>query len=392
MVVVFLTNFLTHHQTALCNELYARLGKDFSLVVTQPMSAEQKHLGYQELNELYPYVIRTYEAEKVEQRVMTLCLEADVVILGSAPLKYIRQRRKANKLTFLYLERLFKRGVIHSLTPYAIRGLYKMYTSQRRKNQYYLCASAYAPADINLCTRTPDKFFRWGYFPENKEYPDIDALIEDKVQNEIVWVGRFIPLKHPEMAVFLAKRLKAEGYQFHMTMLGNGIMLDQIKELVQQEQLTDIVRIIGAVPSDAVRSYMEKAQIHIFTSDRNEGWGAVVNEAMNSGCVVVANQAVGSVPFLIQNGENGYAYCDAEDFYFKVKSLLDDPKKRVKMSKSAYKTIAGQWNGKNAAQRLLLLSEQLLYGEKAPDLWENGPCSRAPLQPAGRSASKKQEV
>ena len=34
---------------------------------------------------------------------------------------------------------------------------------------------------------------------------------------------------------------------------------------------------------------MEQADIYLFTSDRNEGWGAVANEAMNSACAMVAD-------------------------------------------------------------------------------------------------------
>ena len=36
-----------------------------------------------------------------------------------------------------------------------------------------------------------------------------------------------------------------------------------------------------------------------------EGWGAVVNEAMNSGCAVVADHMIGAAPWLIRQGENG---------------------------------------------------------------------------------------
>ena len=32
---------------------------------------------------------------------------------------------------------------------------------------------------------------------------------------------------------------------------------------------------------------------------------AVVSEAMNSGCCVVANRQIGAVPFLIEDGVNG---------------------------------------------------------------------------------------
>ena len=59
---------------------------------------------------------------------------------------------------------------------------------------------------------------------------------------------------------------------------------------------------------EKVRSVMEKSHIFVFTSSHLEGWGAVVNEAMNSGCAVVANVQAGAVPYLIEQGVNGIAY------------------------------------------------------------------------------------
>ena len=48
-----------------------------------------------------------------------------------------------------------------------------------------------------------------------------------------------------------------------------------------------------------------------------EGWGAVLNEAMNSGCACIASHAIGSAGFLIEHGENGFVYRDGDmdDFY-----------------------------------------------------------------------------
>ena len=53
---------------------------------------------------------------------------------------------------------------------------------------------------------------------------------------------------------------------------------------------------------------MERADIYLATSDRQEGWGAVINEAMNSGCAVVADHMMGAVPYLISHEENGMIY------------------------------------------------------------------------------------
>ena len=39
----------------------------------------------------------------------------------------------------------------------------------------------------------------------------------------------------------------------------------------------------------------------------------MVNEAMNSGCAVVADHMIGAAPWLIRQGENGRMYRDGEE-------------------------------------------------------------------------------
>ena len=95
---------------------------------------------------------------------------------------------------------------------------------------------------------------------------------------------------------------------------------------------------------------------------------------MNSACAVVANRAIGSVPFLLRDGENGYTYDTEEMLYEKVKALLDDAAARRRMAKEAYLTMTGEWNAENAAKKLLLLSEQLMKTPKARP-FHTGVCS-----------------
>ena len=107
----------------------------------------------------------------------------------------------------------------------------------------------------------------------------------------------------------------------------------------------------------------------------------MLNESMNSGCAVVADHAIGSVPFLVEHGENGLIYEDGnfEDLYNKVKRLLDHPEERAMMGKKAYKTMAEEWNAENAARKFLELSERLLSGEQRVFLFERGVCSKAEI-------------
>ena len=164
-------------------------------------------------------------------------------------------------------------------------------------------------------------------------------------------------------------------------MIGNGPLEESVRQSVEEMGLAEYVEVLGAMKPEQVREHMENSEIFIFTSDRNEGWGAVLNESMNSACAVVANSAIGSVPFLLTDGENGYMYRDGdfEDFYSKVKKLLDDAKTRLRLSGNAYATMAEEWNAENAARKFVSLCERMLAGEYKPFPYESGVCSKAEI-------------
>ena len=126
---------------------------------------------------------------------------------------------------------------------------------------------------------------------------------------------------------------------------------------------------------------MEKADIYLFTSDFNEGWGAVLNESMNSGCAVVASHAIGSVPFLIKNGENGLIYENGNQKQLegKVELLLRDEEFRKKLAVNAYQSIVNVWSADVAAKRFITLCNSLLKGEPVDTLFAEGPCSKATI-------------
>ena len=219
--------------------------------------------------------------------------------------------------------------------------------------------------------------YKWGYFLETNKY-DIDQLIEEKDKNEkirIIWVARFINWKHPEIVIKLANNLKKQGYNFEIEMLGAGKLEDKIKKSVKSKKLEDVIKITGQVPSEKVKEYMEKANIFIGTSDSNEGWGAVVNEAMNAGCSIVANQEMGSVPFLIKHKHNGMYYNTYKELENNVKELIKNKQLRDSLGKNAYKFITEEWTGEIAAENILKLFETTI--NKKENEVKYGPASNA---------------
>lgn len=377
MNIVFVSNFYNHHQAYISAALNRRC-KEYRFIETSAISQERRALGWG-CEEKPNFVLQSYLTASAEKQSEKWLNRAEVVICGSAPDQLIVPRLKAKQLTFKYCERLYKTGFPLKSFFRNAAAAWLHHGRFQRYPLYMLCASAYTAADCAKFGNYKNKSYKWGYFPETKIYPDVEKLICSKKPKTILWAGRFLNLKHPDAAIRLAKRLKENGCSFTLNLIGTGPMEGELKALVQSYQLKNDVHFLGAMKPAEVRAYMEQAQIYLFTSDKNEGWGAVLNEAMNSGCAVVASHAIGSVPFLLGNQKNGLIYKngDEEDLFQKVLRLLNSQDLCFNYGRQAYLTITTEWNAETAAERFVMLSNAILSGNKSPNLFSSGPCSRA---------------
>ena len=376
MKLVFISNYFNHHQKPFSDAMFELIGEDYNFIETKPIPEERLKLGWG--GEDKPsYVKQNFTSENSRLECQNIIDQADVVIYGSAPYSLLTNRLKRGKLTFKYSERVYKKGCPYHKLPWHFILNTKKY--RRYKNLYILCASAFTSADFAKTFTFINKAYKWGYFTEVKKYENVEDVIDKKKPNSLLWVARLIDLKHPEHAIEIAKRLKEDGYDFNLNMIGNGELENKVAELIDKNGLSDCVHLLGAMSPERVREKMEESEIFLFTSDRNEGWGAVLNESMNSACAVVASHAIGSVPFLVKDKTNGMIYKDGnlDELYSKVKHLMDDSNYRKEISRQAYKTMLTEWNPKNAAKKLLYLSEQILAGQKSPFPHKDGVCSRA---------------
>ena len=390
MTVTFISNYINHHQIPFSNACYELIGEDFHFIQTQPMEEERLLMGWSSKGESLPYVSCLYEEEK---RCRELVMESDVLLAGwSGREDLIEERLNAGKLTIRVSERLYREGQWKAVSPRGLIHKYKEHTRYRKKPAYLLCAGAYVPSDFHLIHAYPGKMFKWGYFPETRYYSENELLEmkgergdEKAKRTEIVWAGRFIPLKHPEYMVRLAKGLKeSHRGKYHIHMAGSGEMETELKALARDYDVEEVMTFYGFMAPEEVRGVMEKSHIHIFTSNHLEGWGAVVNEAMNSGCCEVANVEAGAVPYLIAHGKNGLTYPDNsyEKMEEAVRLLLDNPEERKRMGREAYRTITKLWNAEHAAAELLRMIEEVKDGGFMPA--KEGPLSVAPVIAPGK--------
>ena len=378
MKIAFYSVVLNHHQVFLADELYQMFGDNYFFIETVNC-CDFKGATADYSNR--PYLIRSWESVDKYKIAMEIALTAEVcVFAGNEALPFQKERLKMNLLSFDMGERILKRGLLNLFSP---RISYKLLTYHinkwHKKPLYKLCCSAYAANDFYLMLAYRNRCFKWGYFTGVDENLDLEELNNRKPSGCIsfMWCARFLSLKHPELPVKLAKRLKEKGYVFRIDMYGSGVEFERTQQLVKKLQVEDVVTLCGNLPNDQILQKMREHEIFLFTSDKNEGWGAVANEAMSNGCVILGSDSIGSIPFLVKDGENGSIYksCDLDSLTTKAELLLNDSELRNRMSIKGYETIRDIWSSKNATRNLIQLIDDIRQGRE-PSI-KDGPCSRA---------------
>lgn len=350
MRIVFVSNYINHHQIPISDELYRLADGSYTFIQTEPMEAERVSMGWDTNAVNKPYVLLLYEDE---ENCRKLIMDADCVIFGGTEKEdLIIPRLEADKFTIRYSERLYREGRWKFISPKGLIKKYHDHTRFRKGNVFLLCSGAYVAGDFSLIRAYPDKKMKYGYFTEFVPYEDVHGKRRNNTKCEILWAARFIPLKHPEMMVYLAKMIRQNSLNAHITMIGAGEIFDEIAK--QCEGLSDIITFAGRKKPNEVREAMEKSDLFITSSDHLEGWGAVVNEAMNSGCVTIAPKDIGAAPYLIEDGVDGFMYkaCNKNQLYKIVEALVYNSDRRYEIGSRAYEKIKTLWNPEVAAKRL----------------------------------------
>ncbi len=370
MNIVYFSNFLSPHVKPFCDTLYKLLNNEFKFVQTMPLSNERRRLGYNKSTG--EYVI------DLTNRIKDLKIEANkadcaIFTLGSVPYEIITERIKNNKLTFFMSERLFKRGMLKILDIKLWKQLYINIIS-RNKNVYLLCNGCYVAKDFKIIGFNFNNCFKFGYFPEsgienyNKIFNPIDQL-------KLLWVGRMIDWKRPELAIEIARLCSLKIYT-ELTFIGDGYLFDRLQTKCKKidSQKCKII-FLGLKNNQIVRQYMKQSDFLLMTSNRREGWGAVVNESLSEGLPVIAEKSIGSSEYLIENGKTGYLFNSKDLISISnniIRKKIDDSKK---MYKECYEKIR-LWNGELAAERFFKIASSI-YEKNVWDYYKDGPMSKA---------------
>lgn len=376
--LVYFNNSLNHHQVLVADELFKMLGDDFIYVAISPVGTVNLKGGKDYSNRTY--CLKASESKENQSFALELSRSSAVCVFGAESMPYAKERARHNPkgLSFEVGERWLKKGWINLFSPNLIKWWWTYKTIYSKANFFKLCASAYAVTDHEKLHTYINRCFKWGYFTRvDNSVDEVERKEVDSNTVTMLWCARFLDWKHPELVIILARKLKENGRQVVIDMYGEGIEFVRAKELCHKLGVQDVVNFKGAVPNEDVLSAMRKHDVFLFTSDKNEGWGVVLNEALSNGCAVVASNEIGSVPYLVKDGDNGMIFKsgDAESLYEKVIYLLDHPDRKKSMAKKGCQLMMNVWSPQNAAKSLLQLINDLQNNR--PSSIIDGPASIA---------------
>ena len=374
MRITFFINRLNHHQAPVADEMFHLIGDSFRFVETCAPNDQSKK-GSNEDYSTRAYLVKAWKDDNSRNEAMSLAIESDVAVFGAESLHYeLFRLRNTNKLSFELSERWLKRGALSFFSPRLLKSQWYYHTLFNKKPLYKLCASAYAANDYYLMRSFVDKCYKWGYF--TKQIETLPEVYSSNVSH-LLWCSRFLKLKHPELPIKLTERLKKKKKNFILDMIGTGPVFDRIQQLAKDLHVDDVINFLGFMPNDQVLEEMKRHDIFLFTSDRNEGWGAVANEAMGCGCALVASDAIGSSPYFIQQHQTGCMFRSGnlDSLEKEVLWLMEHAEEKQKIQVQAHQYINEVWSPHHAAESLLQLIDDFKQNKNCSIL--EGPCSKA---------------
>mmetsp|Transcript_34507 Transcript_34507/g.38650 ORF Transcript_34507/g.38650 Transcript_34507/m.38650 type:complete len:802 (+) Transcript_34507:95-2500(+) len=145
----------------------------------------------------------------------------------------------------------------------------------------------------------------------------------------VIWVGRLVPEKRPDIFAYVVRRLAKEGVPFKALVVGAGPYEDDMK-LLPNTSFT------GWISGNELSVAYASSDIFLFPS-AVETFGNVTLEAAASGLPLVVDSDCSG--HLVQHGVNGFACKDGdlESYYNGTLCLVLDDLRRKSMSKDGRK-------------------------------------------------------
>ena len=120
---------------------------------------------------------------------------------------------------------------------------------------------------------------------------------------QYVFVGSLSPRKDPFCLLSAFSTAKSGMLKF----VGDGVLKERLLKEIKKKKMQENVHVVGSVLMNQIPNYLYSSDILVLPS-LYDGWGAVVNEALQAGCYVICSDACGACMLLDGNPQLGCVF------------------------------------------------------------------------------------
>lgn len=181
--------------------------------------------------------------------------------------------------------------------------------------------------------------------PANLYNNETEAVTKKK---QVLWCGRVeYSMKRVDRIIDIWREIAPKYPDWELIVMGSGD-IEYFRNLTKKLQIPNITFTGSCDPT----KYYEQGAILCMTSS-TEGWGMVLIEGMQYGCVPIAYNSFSSLTNIIENNKNGFTVTpfNKQEYIEKLETLMNDTELRERFAQNGcesikrfdHKLIAKQW-------------------------------------------------
>lgn len=192
------------------------------------------------------------------------------------------------------------------------------------------------------------------------------ARIKNNSSFDIVSTGSLQPYKGMQYLIMACALLRMRGIPVYCRIIGDGEERPMLEELIIKNDLSQSVKLLGAMDQAKVASVLSEAQVYvqpsvITPSGKMEGIPVSIMEALASGVPVVASRISG-IPELVISDKTGYLIppADAEALADMLEHIYHNPDEANFLAKAGQEKVFREFELSANVQKLSSLFQKTL--------------------------------
>lgn len=185
---------------------------------------------------------------------------------------------------------------------------------------------------------------------------------------DLVFCGKLISLKGPDLGIDILKKLHDNGYvNTRLHIIGDGAMREELKRKIEYHQLEASIFLYGSQSQLAIKQIFQESDVFVLPgrydleSGRAETQGLVIQEAQSMELPVIVSD-VGGMKYGLLPNKSGFVVNegDLNGFCKAIETLILDNKFKLKMGKRGRQFVQERHDNEVLLDKLLTIYKTTL--------------------------------